>query len=323
MKLIQEKIGSIAKLTGYIHETSPEMANIKEFPAILVLPGGGMRICSDREAEPVAMSFYAEGYSAFVLKYTTVSDKPDAVMEEPMQEVQETLRWIRDNAAELAIDPKKVAVIGFSGGGHLACASITHGTEKPDALVLGYPGIVESAHRALNCPDILEHVDETMPPVFLFGSRFDPVTPPVHILSMVQRLTEVGIDYEVHMFNGKVHGLSLGKSFTCSGGRANVDPVFAKWFPMCIDWLKEKLGDFTIYGVNDGRAGKLHTDLPLAELAESPEAFAILKEMIPGVEKSLENQMAKYMTPHQMQQYIPGFSEEKLRELEERLLALR
>lgn len=95
MKLLQEKIGERATLTGYIHEKSGEMGNIKQFPTVLVLPGGGMRICSDREAEPIAMAYYAEGYSAFVLDYTTTTKKPDAVMAEPREEVETSMCWIR------------------------------------------------------------------------------------------------------------------------------------------------------------------------------------------------------------------------------------
>lgn len=81
------------------------MGNIRQFPTVLVLPGGGMRICSDREAEPIAMAYYAEGYSAFVLDYTTTTKKPDAVMAEPMEEVESSMRWIREHADDYALDP--------------------------------------------------------------------------------------------------------------------------------------------------------------------------------------------------------------------------
>ena len=51
MKLIREKLGDFAELTGYLHEPDQEMGNIRKFPVMLVLPGGGFRICSrDRKS---------------------------------------------------------------------------------------------------------------------------------------------------------------------------------------------------------------------------------------------------------------------------------
>ena len=57
MKLIREKLGDFAELTGYLHEPDQEMGNIRKFPVMLVLPGGGFRICSSREAEPIASAY--------------------------------------------------------------------------------------------------------------------------------------------------------------------------------------------------------------------------------------------------------------------------
>ena len=120
MKVIQKTIGEHAVLTGYLHEPSQEMGNISAYPAMLVLPGGGFRFCSEREGEPVAMAFFAEGYQAFVLDYTTVTKKPDAVMGDPMKDTELALKYLRDQTEEWHIAPGKVAMIGFSGGGHLA-----------------------------------------------------------------------------------------------------------------------------------------------------------------------------------------------------------
>lgn len=126
MKLIREKLGDFAELTGYLHEPDQEMGNIRKFPVILVLPGGGFRICSSREAEPIASAYYAEGYSAFVLDYTTVTKKPEAVMADPMKDVQDALNWIHTHGEDCCLNTDRIAMIGFSGGGHLAAASATH-----------------------------------------------------------------------------------------------------------------------------------------------------------------------------------------------------
>ena len=247
MKLIEIKISEFATLTGYIHEPNPEFSHIKSYPAILVLPGGGFRFCSAREAEPIAAAYYAKGYQAFVLDYTTVTKKPDAVMADPMNDVQLALGLIRDNANEYYINPSKVAMIGFSGGSHLASASATHGPIRPNVLLLGYPGIIHSDLRALDCPDIVESIDKNTPPTFLFVTRNDPVTPPRHALAYVMAMDQCGNDYELHIFKDGTHGLSLATPFTSHGDSANVNPRFSQWFELSVQWLTQQLGDFTIY----------------------------------------------------------------------------
>lgn len=237
MKIIEKKLGEYASLTCYLHENTPELPNQKEYPAILVVPGGGFRICSDREGEPVAMAFFAQGYQAFVLKYTVVTIKSDAVMADPMLDAQMALDYIRSERESLLCKEGQLAMIGFSGGGHLSAAVSTHGPSRPDALLLGYPGIVHSDLRALDCPDIPECVDQNTPPTFMFGLYNDPVTPPKHILAFASALDQAGIEFEIHMFHGEGHGLSLGIGFTCADELWGINDNFAQWLPLSIRWL--------------------------------------------------------------------------------------
>ena len=323
MKLIQYKLGEHATLTGYLHEPTPEMANIERYPAILVLPGGGFRFCSAREGEPVAMAFFAEGYQAFVLDYTTVTKKPDATIEDSMQDVQLALVHLQENEESYFLAPHKMAMIGFSGGGHLAGASATHGPLRPDALVLGYPGIVHSDLRALECPDIVESVDEHTPPTFLFSTRDDQITPPVHPLAFAQALDKAGGDFELHIFRSGVHGLSLAKSLTCGGDQKMVNPAFAQWFPMCIQWLADNLGDFTIYGVNDGRFGRYGIDTTLDMLLANDEARKIVFESLPMVEQARQHPMMQKATLRQLQGHMPQIPKELMETLDAKLQMLK
>ena len=57
-------------LTSFILPVGGEFRNIPARPAILILPGGGYGMCSEREAELVAMSYLAAGYNAFILRYS-------------------------------------------------------------------------------------------------------------------------------------------------------------------------------------------------------------------------------------------------------------
>ena len=241
MKIIKEKITEYGELTGYLHEPSEEIRTPSGLPAILVLPGGRFRICSDREAEPVAMAYYAEGYQAFVLRYTTVTKKPDAVMEDPMQDVQEALRLIQERRREYQIAQNQIVMIGFSGGGHLAAASAVHGPLRPDRLILGYPGIVHSDLRALECPDIVESVDEHTPPAFLFSTATDTITPPMHPLTFAGALDRAGVGFELHIFREGDHGLSLAKPCTAGEDQKMMNVSVSQWFPLSIQWLKAEL----------------------------------------------------------------------------------
>ena len=65
-----------AILTGYVLDHSDELLNARVRPAVLVLPGGGYFMTSDREAEPVALAYLAEGFNAFVLRYAVGADAP-------------------------------------------------------------------------------------------------------------------------------------------------------------------------------------------------------------------------------------------------------
>lgn len=246
MIIVKENLGKYAEITGYIHELEPEQEGKTVLPAILVLPGGGFRFVSPREGEPIAIKFYAEGYNAFVLDYTTVTKNENAVMDDPMEDTVNALKWIRSHGQEFHLDAEKVAMIGFSGGGHLAAAVSTHCQERPSALVLGYPGITHNDLRALDCPDVVESVDENTPPTFMFAVRNDPVTPPRHPLAFAAALEQASVDFEIHIFKGAGHGQALGNEVTSWGDDVCVNDAYAQWFPMCIRWLKDIFSDLPV-----------------------------------------------------------------------------
>ncbi len=119
-------------LTTYILADSAELLNGKKRPAVLMCPGGAYLSCSDREAEPVALRFAAMGYHAFVLRYSTYSNgKPgmfpiggDLVVNKnslypaPMRDIGKAFLTLRAHADGWLVDPEKIAICGFSAGGH-------------------------------------------------------------------------------------------------------------------------------------------------------------------------------------------------------------
>jgi len=100
--------GSRAELVGYVIDNSLEMDPDRRRPAILIIPGGGYAIGSDRESEPVALQFLAAGYQAFVLKYSCAPSRyPVALLE-----MAEAMSMIRGHADEWHVDAGRVAAIG-------------------------------------------------------------------------------------------------------------------------------------------------------------------------------------------------------------------
>ncbi len=225
-------------LTTYILDTSDEMPNMKIRPAILVLPGGGYYFCSAREAEPIAMAFLAQGYNAFVLRYSLGKEK--AKFPRPLEDAESALELIRGNAEKWGIDPEKVAVIGFSAGGHLAAALAAMGKVRPNAAILGYPCILSSIGDVLAepVPSVNEFVDVKTPPAYIFSSCEDTSVPIENSLAFASALNKAGVPFELHIFEKGNHGFSLANAVVCATKESRTaNKSAARWFPMCVDWL--------------------------------------------------------------------------------------
>lgn len=156
-------------LTTYVLDDSNEMLNKKSRPAVIVCPGGAYLSCGAREGEPVALAFARMGYHAFVLRYSvalTPEDvdgwdtdlskrKPsaDKMHPHPMLEIGMAFKCLDEHKDEWLVDMNRVAICGFSAGGHNCAMYATHWARnvisdyfknevsnlKPAACILGYP----------------------------------------------------------------------------------------------------------------------------------------------------------------------------------------
>ena len=158
-----------AYLETYISEYNTFSKDI-QLPAMLVAPGGAYLGTSDREAERVALAFVEKGFQAFVLRY---SCGKKARMPQPIIEGLKAIALIRSRAGEWHIDKNKIAVCGFSAGGHLCGCLATQWADKalaekagcrcedckPNAAVLSYP--------CLALPAEMETVRTKFPAVML------------------------------------------------------------------------------------------------------------------------------------------------------------
>ena len=231
-------------LTAYLPDSSREMPHMNSRRAILVIPGGGYRFCSDREAEPIALKFLAKGYAAFILRYSL---NENSEFPKPLNDAEEALELIRVNAAEWCVNPGKIAAIGFSAGGHLTAMLSVAGRVRPDAQILGYPCTLEkiSAILAKPIPGADKLVDEKTPPAFIFASAEDNVVPIENSLKYAEALDSKGIPFEMHIFQKGYHGFSTGEEsvYDKDEQRAYNEDT-AVWVDLCLRWLDRLFGRY-------------------------------------------------------------------------------
>jgi len=329
VKVFTEAVTESATLTGYIQDRSQELSNAARRPAVLVLPGGGYSMCSDREAEPIALAYLAEGFNAFVLRYAV---GPDAPWEMSFADGRKGLAWVREHAAELDIDPAKVAAVGFSAGGHLAASLGTLTEDRPDALVLGYPVTLAEFGPVMGTevPDLPPAVTAETPPTFLFSTYADALVPIRNSLAFLTALAENEVPFESHVYLLGAHGLSLAKPLTANGQGAMTDDAVSEWLADSVRFLHRVFGDFAVEGApgtySDLTARRLPgLDMPLRNLLRDERAVAVLDVHLPGATSQLRhNPIAADFSLREVAKRSPGFAEpETLDAIEADLLLLR
>lgn len=252
-------------VTAYLQTEMEEMRGregaLDKAPAVLICPGGGYGMTSEREAEPVAREYFAAGYHVFVLWYCVGEKAKDFG---PLIQLAATMAHIRKHAAEWKLDGGRVAVCGFSAGGHLAASLGTlyddekflkawnrGGNIRPDAMILGYPVITadEFAHRdsIRNVSGAEEgseeyryfgldrHVDAQTPPAYLWHTSEDDCVPVENSLRFAAALSAAKVPFELHVFPQGWHGMSV-----CTRDVGCFDPYNARWMEWSIKWLNSR-----------------------------------------------------------------------------------
>lgn len=257
MRIIQTAVGpNEVALTGYLQNVTSDggIRNIR--PSVVILPGGGYRYLSERERDPVAMHFLAQSYNVFILDYSTGEEAGEL---NPLLEISAALIKIREHALAWMCDPTRVAVIGFSAGGHLgASIAILHDhaavtsrqkivdqNNRPDAVILSYPVVnghqgsldlvagTDEQLRSLMMVD--RHVTESASPAFIWHTMTDAAVPVENTLDLIHAYRKAGVAVEAHLFESGDHGLSM-----CTEEVGTPHPGARQWVDLATNWLNTR-----------------------------------------------------------------------------------
>ncbi|CAG7656482.1 alpha/beta hydrolase [Paenibacillus allorhizosphaerae] len=224
--------------------------------AVVVCPGGGYGRRADHEGEPVARWLNTLGISAFVLHYRVAPYRHP----NPLMDAQRAIRTVRHNAEAWNVDPKRVGILGFSAGGHLASSAgtqfdggnaeaadpIERESSRPDLVVLCYPVITFGPYTHSGSrnnllgdpadPALVElmssenRVTEDTPPTFIWHTADDAGVPVENAMMFASALRKNKVPFELHIYESGRHGLGL----------AQEHPEARTWPNLCANWLKKQ-----------------------------------------------------------------------------------
>ncbi len=257
-----------ATLSSYLWERSDQQWRDQNWqpekrPAVIICPGGAYRFLSDREAEPVAMRFYVEGFQTFILRYSLLEE---SAYPAPIEEASSAIWIVRSHAKEWGIDPDQIIIGGFSAGGHFSALAgtrwneeglanrlgIPEGGNKPNGLILCYgklEPLPEGTDRLINDEEVghalrvydkrtdtIQNIGDHTPPAFIWHTRSDDLVPVEESMRFAARCQEKGVPFELHIYSEGAHGLSLGNDM--SGYRYRHDTNIDTWVSLCIKWFQ-------------------------------------------------------------------------------------
>lgn len=226
--------------------------------SVIICPGGGYeRLSIDHEGEEVAKALNKVGITGFVLKYRLPND---SIMEDkttgPLQDAQQAIRMVRQQAKAWSLNPAKIGIMGFSAGGHLAATAATHfnmiidlsllkdtTSVRPDFTILIYPVISFDdaiAHKGSKnkllgkdpSPKLVKQfsnelqVTKRSPQAFLVHAGDDGSVPVENTIRYYQACIKNKVPVEMHLYPKGGHGFGMYNKTTSD-----------KWFDRLMNWM--------------------------------------------------------------------------------------
>jgi len=211
--------------------------------AVIVCPGGGYSILAyDLEGTEICKWLNSVGVTGVLLKYRVPSRQGLPKHEAAFQDAQRTIALVREHAREWEIDPRRVGILGFSAGGHLAAFTSTNYEKRsydkvdsadeqslrPDFTVLIYPAYLSTAKGEIKLVDELP-VNKHTPPAFLVMAEDDPLGPQ-NAMAYFDALAKAKVRAELHVYPSGGHGYGL---------RPSANQV-TTWPERAADWMKSE-----------------------------------------------------------------------------------
>jgi acetyl esterase/lipase len=223
-KLTEGRIANVTIPTLTVYH--PEHPN---GTTVLIFPGGGYFIVSmGQEGCDWANWFNNSGITVAVLKYRM----PNGHCKIPMEDAEQAMRILKINAGKWNINTKKIGVMGFSAGGHLASTIAVHYSKdtRPDFQILIYPvismknGITHEGSRKqllgenptqdeINYYSNELNVTHDTPPAFLMLTSDDPIVNQTNSINYYQELQRNNISVTMHIYTNGGHGFGNRQSF--------------------------------------------------------------------------------------------------------------
>lgn len=239
-------------LTAYLPEQQQTMS-----PAVIICPGGGyFGLSTIKEGEDVARRFASNGIAAFVLHYRMPKPSTmEVTYEGPLQDVQQALFTVREQAKSFSVDPDNIGVMGFSAGGHLAASAATQfakpvlkqhiNSVKPAFQILIYPVIsmtAELTHEGSRNLLIGEPADtpEYTGLITRFSNELNVTadSPPAYLVHATDD-TVVIVENALHYFDAlRTKDVSVQMLIVPDGGHGFGMRHRVDWFANVIEWVK-------------------------------------------------------------------------------------
>jgi acetyl esterase len=216
---VYKTVGTM-QLTAHLFRPAGSNAGARH-PGIVLFHGGGWVSGAPDWVYEAAKRYASNGAVAVAAEYR-LSDQKTITPLDAMADARDIIRWMRRNAADIGIDPDRIAAYGVSSGGQLAASLATfddHVDNQPSpvpnamvlispAVALGQDGWFQKILRGLASgsdvsPD--EHIDKILPPTAIFVGGADTLTPAAGVRRYCDRIKEHGGHCELHVYEGVGH----------------------------------------------------------------------------------------------------------------------